>query len=191
MRIPAVGRGGRRAAGASHGERGDESADLGLQRCEWPDVPPGDYKVRLSANGKGDTQALMLTMDPRLVANHVTAADLAAQYAHNIKMREMVTETNRVAGRIRTARTTAREGERRESQGGPRSRRDDVRRGRGHSLRAARVCRRRSGISPVRRRGSISASGRMRSIVRRCCGRSSRARGAGEQGARHPAIASF
>lgn len=86
----------------------------GMNRLTWDFndanglmLPPGGYKVRLSANGKGDIQGLTLTMDPRLVANHITAADLAAQYAHNVKMREMVTETNKVAGRIRTARTSA------------------------------------------------------------------------------------
>ena len=70
-------------------------------------LPPGNYKVRLTANGKTDTQALTLTMDPRLVANHITAADLAAQYAHNVKMHDMVSEATRVATRIRTARTSA------------------------------------------------------------------------------------
>jgi photosystem II stability/assembly factor-like uncharacterized protein len=86
----------------------------GMNRLTWDFndanglmLPPGSYKVRLSANGKGDIQPLTLTMDPRLVANRLTAADLAAQYAHNLKMREMVNETNRVGTRIRTARTNA------------------------------------------------------------------------------------
>jgi hypothetical protein len=70
-------------------------------------LPPGNYKVRLTANGTADTQDLTLTMDPRLVANHITAADLAAQYAHNVKVRAMVEEANRVATRIRAARTEA------------------------------------------------------------------------------------
>jgi len=46
-------------------------------------------------------------MDPRLVADKVTAADLKEQYQHNQRMREMVAETNRVAARIRAARTKA------------------------------------------------------------------------------------
>jgi hypothetical protein len=86
----------------------------GMNRLTWDFndanglmLPPGNYKVRISANGTGDTQGLTLTMDPRLAADHVTAADLAAQYAHNVKMRDMVNETNRVATRIRTARTNA------------------------------------------------------------------------------------
>jgi hypothetical protein len=90
------------------------TANAGMNRAIWDFndanglmLPPGSYKVRLSANGKGDIQPLTLTMDPRLVANHITVADLAAQYAHNVKMREMVAEANRVAGRIRTARTNA------------------------------------------------------------------------------------
>jgi hypothetical protein len=68
-------------------------------------VPPGSYKVRMSAAGKGDIQPLTLTMDPRLVADHVTAADLKEQYDHNNRMHDMVNETTRLASRIRAART--------------------------------------------------------------------------------------
>jgi photosystem II stability/assembly factor-like uncharacterized protein len=104
--------------GAGRGRGGPPPVRLatsaGLNRLTWDFndangimLPPGSYKVRLSANGKTETQPLTLTMDPRLVANHITAADLAQQYAHNVKMRAMVNETNGVAGRIRTARTNA------------------------------------------------------------------------------------
>jgi photosystem II stability/assembly factor-like uncharacterized protein len=90
------------------------TTNVGLNRLIWDFndanglmLPPGNYKVRISANGKGDIQPLTLTMDPRLVVNHITAADLAAQYAHNVKMRAMVNEANGVASRIRSARTNA------------------------------------------------------------------------------------
>ncbi|HEY4137494.1 MAG TPA: hypothetical protein VGN65_03500, partial [Casimicrobiaceae bacterium] len=90
------------------------SANAGMNRLTWDFndangimLPPGSYNVRLDANGKHDTQPLSLILDPRLAADHITTADLAAQYAHNIKMREMVDEANRVATRIRTARTNA------------------------------------------------------------------------------------
>ena len=136
-------------------------------------LPPGGYKVRLSANGKGDIQGLTLTMDPRLVANHVTAADLAAQYAHNVKMRD---DGERDEPRRRPHSHGAherRQVERREREGHPRSRRDDVRRRAKAFATVSRDCRRRSRISPERRRASISASGRMRSIAPPCCARSS------------------
>ncbi len=88
------------------------TTNVGMNRVIWDFntndgimVPPGSYKVRLTANGKGDIQALNLTMDPRLVANRITAADLKEQYDHNVRMRAMVEETNRVAARIRAART--------------------------------------------------------------------------------------
>ena len=88
------------------------SANVGMNRVIWDFnntngfmVPPGSYKVRMSAAGKGDIQPLTLTMDPRLVADHITAADLREQYDHNNKMREMVNETTRLAARLRAART--------------------------------------------------------------------------------------
>jgi hypothetical protein len=70
-------------------------------------LPPGSYKVRLSAGGKGDIQALTLLNDPRLAEHGITAVALKEQYDHNVKMREMVNETQKVAARIRAARTKA------------------------------------------------------------------------------------
>jgi photosystem II stability/assembly factor-like uncharacterized protein len=88
------------------------TTNAGMNRVIWDFnntagimVPPGAYKVRLSAGGKGDIQPLTLTMDPRLVADRVTAADLKEQYDHNNKMRDMVNETQKLASRIRAART--------------------------------------------------------------------------------------
>jgi photosystem II stability/assembly factor-like uncharacterized protein len=121
----AAGRGGRGGRGGGEdnpgGGRGRGGAapvrlasTAGMNRLTWDFndsnglmVPPGNYKVRFSANGTTQTEPLTLIIDPRLVVNHITTADLAAQYAHNVKMRGMVNETNRVASRIRTARTNA------------------------------------------------------------------------------------
>ncbi len=66
-------------------------------------VPPGTYRVRLSVGAWNATQPLLLTMDPRLTADGITAADLREQFAHNRRMRDMVAEVGRVAGRVRAA----------------------------------------------------------------------------------------
>ena len=71
-------------------------------------MPPGAYRVKLTVGDWSDTQPLTLKMDPRLAALGVTAADLREQYQHNNTMREMVAEANRVANRVRQARTRMR-----------------------------------------------------------------------------------
>jgi photosystem II stability/assembly factor-like uncharacterized protein len=90
------------------------TANAGMNRVIWDMndnngmmLPPGSYKVRLSAGGKGDIQALTLVNDPRLAEHGITAVALKEQYDHNVKMREMVNETQKVAARIRAARTKA------------------------------------------------------------------------------------
>jgi len=88
------------------------TSGVGTNRLTWDFnnsagfmVPPGSYKVKLTANGTSETQALTLTMDPRLAADGITSADLKEQYDQNVRMRDMVTEVGRVATRVRQART--------------------------------------------------------------------------------------
>src|SRR5262249_7743560 len=66
------------------------TANAGVNRLVWDFnsdgglmLPPGSYKVKMSAGSWSDTQSLTLTADPRLVADHVTTADLREQYEHN------------------------------------------------------------------------------------------------------------
>jgi photosystem II stability/assembly factor-like uncharacterized protein len=88
------------------------TSGIGMNRLTWDFnnsagfmVPPGSYKVKLTANGTSETQAITLTMDPRLAADGMTSADLQQQYDQNVRMRDMVTEVGRVATRVRQART--------------------------------------------------------------------------------------
>jgi photosystem II stability/assembly factor-like uncharacterized protein len=88
------------------------TTNLGMNRLNWDFnsaagfmVPPGNYKVKMTAGNWSDAQPLTLKIDPRLVADNVTAADLREQFEHNQRMRDMVTEVGRVANRVRQART--------------------------------------------------------------------------------------
>jgi photosystem II stability/assembly factor-like uncharacterized protein len=93
------------------------TANAGVNRLVWDFnndgglmLPPGSYRVKMSAGSWSDTQPLVLAPDPRLVADHVTTADLREQYEHNVRMRDMVAEAGRVANRVRQARTRLRNG---------------------------------------------------------------------------------
>jgi hypothetical protein len=66
-------------------------------------VPPGMYQVTMTADGKKTTVPWRLLVDPRVAADGVTAADLREQYAHNVRMREMAAEVQRVQSRLQAA----------------------------------------------------------------------------------------
>ncbi len=93
------------------------TTNTGMNRLVWDFnndgglmLPPGSYKVKMSAGSWSDTEPLTLDPDPRLVADHVTTADLREQYEQNVRMREMTAEVGRVANRVRQARTRLRNG---------------------------------------------------------------------------------
>jgi hypothetical protein len=71
-------------------------------------LPPGSYQLKMTVGSWTATQPLTLEIDPRVAADGVTAADLREQYAHNVRMRDMVSEVARVATRVRDARTRLR-----------------------------------------------------------------------------------
>ncbi len=84
----------------------------GMNRLTWDFndagglmLPPGTYRVKMTAGTWSGTQPLTLRIDPRLAPDHVTAADLREQYDHNVRMRDMVAEVGRVATRVRQSRT--------------------------------------------------------------------------------------
>ena len=90
------------------------TANAGVNRLVWDFnndgglmLPPGSYRVKMSAASWSDTEPLTLAPDPRLVADRVTTADLREQYEHNVRMRDMVAEVGRVANRVRQARLAA------------------------------------------------------------------------------------
>jgi hypothetical protein len=91
------------------------TTNVGMNRLIWDFnnaggamVPPGTYRVKMTMRGWSDTQPITLTLDPRLAADRVTAADLREQYDHNNRTRELVVEVGRVANRVRQARTRLR-----------------------------------------------------------------------------------
>jgi hypothetical protein len=66
-------------------------------------VPPGTYRVTMTSGAYKSTQPWRILIDPRVAMDGVTAADLREQYAHNIRMREMSGEVQRVQRRLQDA----------------------------------------------------------------------------------------
>ncbi len=67
-----------------------------------PMAAPGNFTVRYSANGVTTSQPLVLKADPRVLRDGVTLAVLEQQLAFNLKVRDLVTESNRVGAELRT-----------------------------------------------------------------------------------------
>jgi photosystem II stability/assembly factor-like uncharacterized protein len=72
-----------------------------------PTVVPGTYQVRLTA-GTGTalswTQPLTVKIDPRSAADGITVADLQAQFDHNIRVRDLVGEVNKLVAALEEQR---------------------------------------------------------------------------------------
>ncbi len=66
---------------------------------EGPWAPPGQYQVRVAANGVTQTRSFVLRKDPRLSA--VSQADLNAQFELAMQIRDKVSEANAAVTRIR------------------------------------------------------------------------------------------
>ncbi|MDQ8153302.1 MAG: hypothetical protein P3B98_01460 [Gemmatimonadota bacterium] len=115
---PAMGRGGRGGAAARL------TKNAGMNRFSWdftttgpwtpqaaiggvpggrsgggPTVVPGTYQVRLTA-GAALTKPLTVKIDPRSARDGITVADLQAQYDHNVKLRDLVSEVNRLVAAL-------------------------------------------------------------------------------------------
>ena len=73
-----------------------------------PLAPPGKYSVRLVAGSTTETQPLALSPDPRATRDGVSAADLRALFAHNVRVRDMVSDMNRTVARVRAAQARLR-----------------------------------------------------------------------------------
>jgi hypothetical protein len=72
-----------------------------------PMAPPGTYTVRVSANGTTMTHPLTLRADPRVTKDGITQAVIEAQFAHNLRVRDLVSDANRLAARLRAAKIAA------------------------------------------------------------------------------------
>jgi hypothetical protein len=66
---------------------------------QGPAAVPGNYQVRLTADGKTFTEPLVLEKDPRL--DSVTLADLKEQFNLSLKVRDMTTQANEMVILIR------------------------------------------------------------------------------------------
>ena len=69
-----------------------------------PMAAPGRYTVRLTSGGSTSTQPLVLRADPRVLADGITQARLEAQQAHNLRVRDLVSDANVAADRLRALR---------------------------------------------------------------------------------------
>ncbi len=61
---------------------------------DGPLAPPGTYTVRLTAGGVTSSEPLVVRPDPRVVRDGVTTEILREQLAHNLRVRDMVSEVN-------------------------------------------------------------------------------------------------
>jgi photosystem II stability/assembly factor-like uncharacterized protein len=75
-----------------------------------PMAVPGTYRVRLTvADGSGTTPwsataPLVVKIDPRVAKDGVTLANLREQFAHNMRVRDLVSDVNRAVWAVRSAR---------------------------------------------------------------------------------------
>ncbi|HEY2026968.1 MAG TPA: hypothetical protein VGG78_08160, partial [Gemmatimonadaceae bacterium] len=72
-----------------------------------PMAPPGTYTVRLTANGESFSEPLTLRADPRVTRDGVTQSVLLEQFAHNLRVRDLVSDANRAAEELRALRLGA------------------------------------------------------------------------------------
>jgi photosystem II stability/assembly factor-like uncharacterized protein len=85
--------------------------NIGMNKFYWDFVnqtntlplPPGNYRVTFTAGGYRSTQPYRVLVDPRVARDGVTAADLREQYLHNLRMRDMTAEVQRLQARLQRA----------------------------------------------------------------------------------------
>jgi photosystem II stability/assembly factor-like uncharacterized protein len=77
-----------------------------------PRAVPGQYQVRLTANGESQTQPLQILMDPRLP---LSQADLEAQLELKLAIRDRLSETHAALNQITRVRRQVQEWQRRTS----------------------------------------------------------------------------
>jgi len=75
---------------------------------DGPLAPPGTYTVRLTANGVTQSQPLVLRADPRVTRDGVTTEILRAQLAHNLRVRDLVSEVNIAVAKLSAVDKTGR-----------------------------------------------------------------------------------
>jgi hypothetical protein len=115
----AAGRGGRGRGGAGAQEpqgrgRGFQGASLetkpGHNRFNWNyrwtgnvAAAPGRYAVKLTAGGVTRTATLEFSVDPRVLKDGITNADLVAQQEFLLKVRDTIAEANQARAKVQQA----------------------------------------------------------------------------------------
>ncbi len=84
----------------------DKKAGRGDYAVDGPQVPPGTYRVQLSVGKQTYTQMLTIRSDPRLSAT--SQADLDAQHAFLLRVRDKLTQTHQAINRTRALCVQAR-----------------------------------------------------------------------------------
>ena len=64
---------------------------------------PVNTRHDLKVGDKSFTENFNVLIDPRIAADGVTVADLQEQYEHNMRMRALVNDMNRLVARVREA----------------------------------------------------------------------------------------
>jgi photosystem II stability/assembly factor-like uncharacterized protein len=68
-----------------------------------PLAAPGTYTARLTVAGVAQTQRFVIKIDPRVQKDGVTPADLTAQLEFSLKVRDGLSEANKLADRLKKA----------------------------------------------------------------------------------------
>jgi photosystem II stability/assembly factor-like uncharacterized protein len=68
-----------------------------------PSAVPGKYSARLTVGSFTSTQAFTVVEDPRIARDSVTMADLQEQFDHNLRVRDLVSDSNKLVARVRAA----------------------------------------------------------------------------------------
>jgi hypothetical protein len=85
------------------------------KRPEGPNGPravPGKYLVKLTAGAYTSTKPLEVMEDPRATKAGVTTADLKEQFELNLRIRELVSEVNRLVAKVKAAQATLKDTDR-------------------------------------------------------------------------------
>jgi len=69
-----------------------------------PAAPTGKYTVRITANGETKSRDFNVAIDPRLVAEGISEADLLEQFKLSLRVRDKVSEANQAVIDIRSLR---------------------------------------------------------------------------------------
>jgi photosystem II stability/assembly factor-like uncharacterized protein len=99
------------ADGRGRGAARPLSTRSGHNRFQWdyrwdgngPLVAPGRYTVRLTSGAVKQSKSFTVTVDPRVIKDGVTQADLVGQEAFLLKVRDAIAQANTLRGRLRQA----------------------------------------------------------------------------------------